>query len=194
MIKIDRPDCPYPKALEDGNYKHKRNKDALINASSGKCMYCESKVTDVYFGDVEHIKPKQMEKFKHLEFEWSNLGFSCAVCNNNKQMKYKEDLPYVNPYEEDPEFFFIAAGNILFNRLGDERADITIKEIDLNRPPLLEHRLEEIKRLNNLIDRAYRTSNPTLRKMAIEEIEEEIAPDKEYSLFLRTHWLLHNDA
>lgn len=58
MIKLERPDCPYPAALEAGNYKHERNKLALKQASHDKCMYCECKISHIDFAHIEHIKPK----------------------------------------------------------------------------------------------------------------------------------------
>ena len=52
MRKIQRPACPNTTALQT-DYKHNQNKKALVGASHGKCMYCESAVTQVYFGDIE---------------------------------------------------------------------------------------------------------------------------------------------
>ena len=79
MIKLDRPSCPNPRALTKGDYKHPDNKIALKNSTFGKCMYCESKITHIDYGDIEHIKPKS--KYPTLKFTWSNLGFACTVCN-----------------------------------------------------------------------------------------------------------------
>ena len=86
MIQLAKPVCPNMAALVGGNYKHPDNKRVLEEVSFGKCIYCEAKVTDVYYGDVEHIKPKL--KFPELEFDWDNLGFVCAKCNGEKHDKY----------------------------------------------------------------------------------------------------------
>lgn len=39
-------------------YGSKTVKDALIKAQHGKCFLCESKITHISFGDVEHFRPK----------------------------------------------------------------------------------------------------------------------------------------
>ena len=91
MIRLIRPECPNPAALDAKNYKDTVNKEALRESTSGKCMYCESKIGYSSYPHVEHIKPKK--KFPELEFSWNNLGFSCQVCNTNKGDKYDEAIP-----------------------------------------------------------------------------------------------------
>jgi hypothetical protein len=39
-------------------YGHEQVKTALRDAQHGKCAFCESKVTHVAYGDVEHFRPK----------------------------------------------------------------------------------------------------------------------------------------
>jgi len=124
MVKINRPTCPNPTSLSNGNYKHPTNKYALISASHGKCMYCESKVTHVYYGDVEHIQPKAI--FPHLEFVWENLGFVCAKCNGIKQDKYDTKIPFINPYTEEPSAHLLALGTLIRQKRGSEKGEITI--------------------------------------------------------------------
>ncbi len=84
MIRLSRPDCPHPDALANSNYKHPKNKQALHDASFGKCMYCESHVSHIDYAHVEHIKPKADGKYPYLKYVWDNLGYSCAICNVNK--------------------------------------------------------------------------------------------------------------
>ena len=191
MRKINRPDCPNPTALAT-NYKHDDNKQALITASHGKCMYCESKVTHVYFGDVEHIKPKT--KYPTLEFEWTNLGFVCAKCNNAKSDRFDEATPYVNPYEEEPKDHLIALGAMLMHKNGSERGELTTTDIELNRPDLVEKRQEKLNNIQKWIDAAMRTQNETLKKAAITELLNEADEDKEYSLFVVNFLKLHELA
>ena len=188
MRKINKPDCPNPSALSS-DYKHPENKDALINASYSKCMYCESKITHVYFGDIEHIKPKT--KYPNLKFEWSNLGFVCAKCNNAKSDQYNETTPYINPYEEDPNNFVFAFGALLKNKQGSERGELTIADITLNRPDLIEKRQTNLELINKTVDACMRTKNETLKNTALEAIKKECGEDKEYSLFVKTLLQLH---
>lgn len=156
MIKLDRPPCPCLKSLKK-NYKHSRNKTALKSASYGKCMYCECKVDHVYPGDIEHIKPKS--KFKHLEFEWDNLGYVCSICNNKKGDHFDLDTPLINPYDEYPEKYITFSGTCIMEKRGSERGDLTIKIIDLNRKELVEKRLEKQNQLRDTINHCFRSKN-----------------------------------
>lgn len=182
MIKINRPDCPNPEALRK-NYKHPQNKDCLTRASHGKCMYCESKITHVYFGDVEHIRPKDSGLYPHLEFEWSNLGFVCAQCNNAKRNQYDENTPFINPYEEEPGHFLFAFGSALFHKNGSERAALTIIQLDLNRAELVERRAIRLQEIQKAIDATFRTNNINLQKSLMDELSKEKDPAREYSMF-----------
>jgi uncharacterized protein (TIGR02646 family) len=114
MIRLTRPACPYPKALLDHNYKHPTNKAALACSTHHKCMYCESKISHVNFGHVEHIKPKAAGFFPNLEFEWTNLGYVCDRCNVAKGSKYFAECEFIDPYSEDPMDHLRAFGPILF--------------------------------------------------------------------------------
>jgi len=191
VIKLNRPECPHPSALKKRDYKHHRNKQALKISSFDKCMYCESKISHIDYAHVEHIKPKAADKFPDLEFDWSNLGYACPKCNNEKSDKYHVELPYINPYEDDPSDFFFASGSWLFIKNGNERADITIQDIALNRPELLEKRLERISDIQKSIIACFRTQNLALRQNALNELKKEADEDKEYSFFVKALLLAH---
>lgn len=180
MIKINKPPCPNPKALET-SYKHPENKVTLIGASFGKCMYCESKVPHIDYGDIEHIKPKS--KFPNLEFDWDNLGYACVKCNRDyKKDKFSEDNPYINPYEDNPSDYIAFVGTFLMQKQGSEKGEITILDIGLNRVDLVERRKEKIDKISKVIDTCFRTSNISLRKYALIELKKEAEEDKEFSL------------
>lgn len=189
MRKINRPACPNQTALAT-NYKHVDNKKALIDASHGKCMYCESKVLHIAFGDVEHIKPKS--KFTALEFDWTNLGFGCTKCNIAKGDKYDTTTPYIDPYSENPDDYVIALGAVLKHKNGSERGELTIKDVELNRDGLIEKRQTKLNEIEIAIDRCSRTQNVTLKKIAFDSLLEEAKEDKEYSLFVKTLFKIHN--
>ncbi|MFZ2315127.1 MAG: HNH endonuclease [Gammaproteobacteria bacterium] len=189
MIKIKRPQCPNQSALFSGNYKHADNKSVLIEANFDKCMYCESKVSHVYFGDIEHIKPKKL--FPELEFDWGNLGFACAKCNGSKKDNYDAKTPCVDPYLEAPDNFLIALGPFIKHKQGSERGEYTIKIIDLNRAQLIEKRLHRLTQIEKAIDACFRTQNEELRKAALAELLIEAHQDKEYSLIVRSLFIQH---
>lgn len=169
MISIIRPACPDLVKLAS-NYKYHLNKQALIDASWGKCMYCESKVSHVYFGDIEHIKPKAQDKYPHLEFEWSNLGFCCAVCNNSKSDRYDEECPPIDPYAEDPGDHLFPFGTLLRHKAGSERGQTTVTLASLNRAELIEQRALRLEQVQSAIDACYRTKSVTLRELLLEAL------------------------
>ena len=86
-------------------YGHTTVKKGLIKAQHDKCCFCESKVSHISYGDVEHFRPKggvrQTPKgplgkpgYYWLAYEWSNLFFSCQLCNQ----RFKDNLfPLKNP-------------------------------------------------------------------------------------------------
>jgi hypothetical protein len=86
-------------------YGHHTVKRALVKAQHGKCCFCESKVTHVSNGHVEHFRPKggvrqsdqdplEQPGYFWLAYEWTNLLFACELCN----ARFKKNLfPLVNP-------------------------------------------------------------------------------------------------
>lgn len=182
MIRLVRPPCPNPEALET-NYRHPVNKQALQAASFDKCMYCESKVSHSYFGDVEHIRPQ--DRFPHLRFFWGNLGFVCARCNNAKGKKWHDQTPFLNPYEENPGSHLAAVGTLVLHRGGSERGEITWRDIGLNRTELLERRNDRIDAIHVLVDKINRTTDPALRTVLNAQLDEEVADNTPYSFVAR---------
>lgn len=93
-IKQKRDDFEF-KAYNDGKGEVKK---ALKTLFKHKCAYCESKFTHVYYGDIEHFRPKKgvgtnSKKLRKpgyywLGVDWDNLLFSCLFCNQSK----KQDL------------------------------------------------------------------------------------------------------
>ena len=184
MIKLTRPACPNLAALKAGNYKHANNKDALRLASFDKCMYCESKISHIDHAHVEHIKPKAENKFPELEFEWSNLGYACAVCNINKGDKYAEDCPYIDPFNDEPEIHLFPFGAFLRIRNGSERGEKTIVDIKLNRVELLEARRRRIEYMDKALVACHRTTNPELKQQALDELASFADSSEEYSVWI----------
>lgn len=182
MRRLFRPDCPNPVALQT-NYKHPINKEALQMASHGKCMYCESQVSHVYFGDIEHIRPKAIDKYPELEFEWANLGYCCARCNGAKNDKFDEACPFIDPYSESPSDHLLAFGSLLRHKAGSERGALTISTIDLNRAELVERRSIRLQMLQRSIDACFRTSSIAVKEILLSELQRESDADKEFSIF-----------
>src|ERR1700741_3672752 len=55
----------------ESKYNNRHIKSALKSIFDGKCAYCESHVTHMDYGNIDHYKPKS--KFPALCLDWSNL-------------------------------------------------------------------------------------------------------------------------
>lgn len=76
-------------------YGHNDVKNALVRIQNHKCCFCESRVTHISDGDVEHFRPKagwsKIDKegksvlvkpgYYFLAYDWNNLMLSCLMCN-----------------------------------------------------------------------------------------------------------------
>jgi 5-methylcytosine-specific restriction endonuclease McrA len=173
-----------PKALL-ASYRHPPVKAHLVAEAHGKCIYCESKIPHVYFGDVEHIKPKSVFPTEQLDFE--NLGLACAQCNNAKDNFWDVEIPFLNPYQEDPGEELLALGFMIAHRPGHPRAKLTIAHIGLNRPELLERRKERIELLQPLADQYEVTPDGALKDLLRTELRRHGAGDSEYAMIVRTY-------
>lgn len=117
--------------VKSGVYNAPDVKAALLVAQHEKCAFCETRDTRSP-GAVEHFRPKHGWKQQRsdslnrpgyfwLGYEWSNLLFSCTMCNDTghkgnlfplsdpskrarprAQSIAAEDPLLINPYEEDP--------------------------------------------------------------------------------------------
>lgn len=89
---------PYKKTGERGRrtkasysvYKDSEIRKQLLKLFNGKCAYCESKISSIYSGDIEHFRPKgriqvngnlKRPGYYWLASEWENLLFACPFCN-----------------------------------------------------------------------------------------------------------------
>jgi hypothetical protein len=58
-------------------YRHDQVKDALVTMFYGKCAYCESKITVVTYGAIEHFRP---------ESTYVKLMIFCHVVGSDYQL------------------------------------------------------------------------------------------------------------
>jgi len=168
---------------DKSRYRHADIKVALQIEAHGKCVYCESKITHVYFGDVEHILPKR--KIPELFVSWHNLALACAVCNNAKGDYYSAAVPLIDPYEDKPSLHLRFHGPLIFNRPGSIRGEVTRAQVDLKRPALVERRSERIEALKPLIDRYCTCTTDELRALLLSQIKLSLAAEAEYAGCLR---------
>jgi uncharacterized protein (TIGR02646 family) len=159
-------------------YGHKTVKETLIKAQHDKCFLCESKITHISHGDVEHFRPKAAYRqsasdtlhlgYYWLAYEWSNLFLACQLCNqvfkknlfplsnpsaratSHQRSLSKEKPLYLDPSVDDPEQHISFRREVPFPINDDERGKATIKDLGLERLRLNERRLERYERLRVL--------------------------------------------
>ena len=71
--------------VSGGSYNTPDVNAALIEMFLGKCYICENKESISSF-QIEHLKPHGGNT--ELKYDWNNLFWSCAHCNNIKNAKY----------------------------------------------------------------------------------------------------------
>lgn len=174
-----------PAALKTA-YNQSSVKEGLKDESSSKCMYCESRIGHVSYEHIEHVKPKASDKYPELTYEYDNLGIACQKCNMNKGDDYDDNTPFINPYIDDPADHFNFFGAMIWAKAGNERAELTENELELNRPELLEARMERMNSVRALIDRYLLMDEGVLKKSLKKQIEIEISKIKIYSMCTST--------
>jgi uncharacterized protein (TIGR02646 family) len=154
-------------------YGHPRVKAELLRMQREKCCFCESKITHIDYGDVEHYRPKGAWKqapaaacrfpgYYWLAYEWRNLLLCCGLCNqrfkgnlfplrdpSKRALSPNDDLTreepmLINPASEDPASCIGFRGDTPYPINGDDRARLTISVLGLNRKALRERRLERL--------------------------------------------------
>ena len=165
-------------------YRHPEVKSALVDLFDGKCAYCESKITHIEYGHIEHYRPKST--FPEKTFEWSNLLLACGVCNGTAHKGGNfpgedEDGPILNPCEDEPdehlEFRFDPVAGLASVYETTPRGKTTRDLLGLNRPELRKHRSVHVNMLYVLA----KDSRPEARTL-FEKAQEDGA---QYAAFAR---------
>jgi uncharacterized protein (TIGR02646 family) len=143
-------------------YGHKTVKDELKRVQNGKCCFCESTVSHISHGDVEHFRPKTAyfidddptlvyPGYYWLAYDYSNLFFACQICNQTYKKNYfpladestrcishgheleNESSLLVHPEHEDPKDHIAFREEIAFSIPGSIKGEKTIERTGLNR-------------------------------------------------------------
>ncbi len=78
-------------------------KNALKRNQHHKCCFCETRFDATYAGDVEHFRPKGAVTegkttlrpgYYWLAYEWANLYYACADCNQYRKLN---QFPLADP-------------------------------------------------------------------------------------------------
>ncbi len=152
-------------SFDSGIYGAKSVKNALQKAQHDKCAFCESKVSHIAYGDVEHFRPKAGYRqgpndplvrpgYYWLAYEWSNLLFCCQLCNQRfkgnhfpliddtqRAKSHHDDIKneqplFIHPAIEDPSDFLEFDKEYLCAIDDNARGKATIEALGLNRDKL----------------------------------------------------------
>lgn len=88
MFNVMRPKTVPASLSRKQSYSDKDVVESLEKAFHGKCYICETK--DPLSLNVEHFEAHQGNAEK--KFDWDNLFYSCARCNNFKRHTYNDIL------------------------------------------------------------------------------------------------------
>ena len=111
------------------------------------CCYCEAKLGDVSYPEIEHFKPKSKSEYKHLCYDYSNLHYCCRKCNLAKSSDYNESM--INPSEDEPTNHMVYEKYIAKALNG--RGQMMIDMIELNSRKELENtRIDYFNQFENL--------------------------------------------
>lgn len=163
-------------------YRHPEIKTALVTETGSKCVYCESKIGHNTPGDVEHKVPVSF----NIEriFEWSNLTIACTECNRRKNDYFEEDNEFLDPYTDNVESMLEHHGPLVYWNIGNSRAEITIRILELNdasRTNLILRKTRVLEDASNLIERWNSETNRVLRSLLMKKAEEMVNVKSEYS-------------
>lgn len=123
----------------------------LTAETVGKCAYCESTIGHVSYPNVEHIIPKA--KRADLAHEWNNLTSACEKCNGAKSDYYDESLAVLSPYEDSVEQRLIFYGDFVDWVEDDDRGEVTVKQLRLNRIDLVHERVKRLAEIREMYER-----------------------------------------
>jgi uncharacterized protein (TIGR02646 family) len=161
-------------------YRHESVKTALRRAQHDKCAFCESKFAHVGYGDVEHFRPKagycqregsrlRRPGYYWLAYEWSNLFFSCQLCNqrfkrnlfplrnprkrarSHHEAVEQEEPLLIDPGRIDPAAFLGFRQEVAEALGGNRMGRATVKVLGLNRPELAEARRQRLEPIRLLL-------------------------------------------
>lgn len=164
-------------------YREPSLKTEIVKETNGKCAYCESFVTPVYAGDVEHILPKTHRPELRLNYE--NLTFACWQCNHRKLDYYDPILPLLNPYLDDPDAHLLPIGPLIFHATNDRRGEVTRLLLELDRDELVERRIDRLEKLHSLAEKYNREPPGVLRQLLEEQLKKEADKTAEYTFVVR---------
>ena len=143
----------------------------LGNVFGECCGYCE----EYCKGEVDHYKPKKL--FPDLVYVWDNWVYACHTCNNNKGETWLSsgfmDPCSLNTFGNGMKSCFIydletgeALPNPSLSKARRNRAQETIRVLNLNSSNRLKSRLDHICMIEALAKLAEQNDNSAIEELA----------------------------
>lgn len=103
-------------------------KQDLVNRLGSYCSYCERRIATLLA--VEHIQPKALPQYAHLETVWDNFLLGCTNCNSAKSKKPVEFAQYLIP-DRDNTFVAFSYDDLgMVNPMGGLSAELNQMALD----------------------------------------------------------------
>ncbi|MDB9999669.1 HNH endonuclease [Porticoccaceae bacterium] len=172
-------------ATNKTRYRERNIKETLKKETGYKCVYCESKIGHNTPGDIEHKVPSSKDEDQH--FIWFNLTIACSECNRRKNNYYEIGNEFLDPYSDNVETALEHYGPLVFWKSANERAETTIRILQLNgndRQQLIERKIKKLEDFSNLIER-FLVQTGMLKMLLWQQILEMIDLSSEYSAMLQ---------
>ncbi len=108
--------------------------DPLLARLGPYCSYCERRIATNLA--VEHIQPKDEDRYPELEGRWDNYLLACVNCNSTKGSKdVRPELFYLPDRDNTfAAFDYQPDGTLLPARAGDAMAAATLTLTGLDKP------------------------------------------------------------
>ena len=157
-----------------------------------RCAYCISH-EDVMGGydamEVDHFRPVGRSDFAHLKKEWTNLYYSCRLCNGSKSAHWPTTeqnaigFRFIDPCEDDPDDHIRLTRHPKTDELSwlqylTPAGRYTIDKIGLNRKQLIDIR-RELARLDHEERVALNRTRQQIERLAIDVEEGRSTPNVE---------------
>jgi uncharacterized protein (TIGR02646 family) len=199
-------------------YAHRSVKDALRNAQHDKCAFCESKISHIAYGDIDHVRPKagyqqrrggplKRPGYYWLAYTWENLLLVCEICNRREKKSLfplekgskrarspqhrieNEQVLFVDPSREDPGQHLTFREHVMIAANGSKRGRITRRGLDLNRPELKARREALLSQVRMLHELFVELPGSSFREKATTVLRQMASPAAEYSAMVRAYLL-----
>lgn len=139
---------------------YRKYKPILREEFNYRCIYCdihENEHGGPRHFDVEHFRPKSIQRFLYLICVYTNLLYACNICNGFKSNRWPSDNPladgkgFLDPCEHDyDEHFSLDDTNHLvgLTKVGEYMIEI----LHLNRAQLIKVRYSRDKDRNEYLE------------------------------------------